>query len=173
MTRLLMTALAVLCAGTAAASSIEIVKTNTGASSSVETRECPNCPALVVKKKSTYEVPVVAPGTEQVEIRSINGEMKVVRTESWSGGSPVVFISKASEQDIKAAMGDKLLPDTTASATAALPVVGEAKAIVTPNIIDSASTTASLAATGPTPVAEVPVAESQEFDPGKFELRLQ
>jgi len=96
MRRLILTAAAILATGPALASSVEVVHAVPRAEShSVEVMRCPDCPPPVAVKKSDYIVPTLAAGEQKAEIKDVNGERKLIRTEAWMGGSPVVFINKA------------------------------------------------------------------------------
>ena len=131
----------------ALAGSIEPLAGATSAGS-IQTITCPSCPALKPKyKPSTYHVDAIAPGTQKIEIRDVNGERKIFRTEAWMGGSPVLFVTKAPAERVEAAEDDKGAVDTGAR-TGALDT--------------SAAGWAATAA----------MASSQEFDPSEFELRL-
>ena len=117
-----------LAGGSAMASSIQSIdsKTETGAGSIID-KVCTDCPALepkVVKKE--YVVPDLTPGTQSFIVRDIDGQKKVVRTEAWMGGSPVVFISKPTPEALEAAGVPTDGIDTTAM-TAALPDSAKAK----------------------------------------------
>ncbi|WEZ84207.1 plant virulence effector HPE1-like domain-containing protein [Rhizobium sp. 32-5/1] len=85
MRHLVLTVSCVFAAGSAFASSIESVTTGTGDNNSIATVSCASCPPLIVKKKLSYIVPEVAKGTERVELKELNGKMKLVRTEAWLG----------------------------------------------------------------------------------------
>jgi hypothetical protein len=175
MRTLLLTLASLATAGTAGASSLENVIPGSNANS-VSQFSCTHCPPLVVKKTSNYIVPDVAPGTERVERKEINGEMKLVRTEAWLGGSPVVFISKAPEEPVKAAQVEpepqQLLPGVASAAADGVPADAPAAAIA---VIDTtaktgAVTTASMAEMG----AVTPQnSHSQEVDLENFQLRLK
>lgn len=120
MRSIILTAAFALIAGSAAASSIVSVGGQQGGDSSITSLRCVSCPPLkppVIKK--TYIVPDLAAGTQKIEVRDINGEQKVVRTEAWMGGSPVTFISKATPEALAAAGQQTDGVDTTA--TAAVP----------------------------------------------------
>lgn len=96
MRRLILTAAAVLATGPAMASSIEVIHAAPRAEShSVEMLRCPDCPPPVQVKKNAYTVPTLGAGEQKAEIRDVNGERTLIRTEAWMGGSPVVFINKA------------------------------------------------------------------------------
>jgi hypothetical protein len=112
----------VLAGGSAMASSIQPIdsKTETGAGSIID-KVCTDCPALKPQMvKKDYVVPDLTPGTQSIVVRDIDGQKKVVRTEAWMGGSPVVFISKPTPEALAAASTAPDGIDMTAK-TAALP----------------------------------------------------
>jgi hypothetical protein len=86
----------VLVTGSAQAQSVQPLATNThGATASFVTRTCSNCPPLKpVEDKSGYNVPVLKDGVQSVAVMDIDGQKKIVRTDIWMGGSPVVHVSK-------------------------------------------------------------------------------
>jgi hypothetical protein len=86
----------VLFAGTAHASSIVTLTTNPhGVGTSFVSKTCTQCPPPVEKKNDgAYRVPVLKGDVQSVVVMDIGGEKKIVRTESWMGGSPVVYINK-------------------------------------------------------------------------------
>ncbi len=119
MRSLLITAALVSAAGPTAASSIEDVTSGEAVNSSVATVSCADCPPLQPKKKHSYVVPELAPGTDRVEIKEIHGAVKSVRTEAWLGGSPVIFVNDASNEAIRAAAmktGEQAVADRSATA---------------------------------------------------------
>ena len=127
-------------------------------------------------KKNLYIVPEIAEGTERTELKEINGEMKVVRTEAWLGGSPVVFITKATEDEIKAAEA-KTAPQkqpVQAAVEAEKPAASEAAATTT-TVIDTAAKTGALDTASMASMASLTPQDSrsQEVDLEKFELRLK
>ncbi|ASY61922.1 hypothetical protein SJ05684_c04560 [Sinorhizobium sojae CCBAU 05684] len=164
MRSLLITAALFFAAGTAAASSIEDVVSGGAVNSSVATISCAECPPLQPKKKSSYVVPELAPGTERVELKEIDGELKSVRTEAWLGGSPVVFVSKASEEAITAAAleADQPHPAHASTSPSAPPSVA----------IDVTAKTSSVGTSRVEPVNAAMAGASREFDPSAFALRL-
>ncbi|AWM23870.1 hypothetical protein N181_17135 [Sinorhizobium fredii USDA 205] len=164
MRSLLITAALTLAAGTATASSVEDVASGQAVNASVATISCAECPPLQPKKKASYVVPQLAPGTAKLEVKEINGELKSVRTEAWLGGSPVVFVNKASEEAIKAA-AMKADPAATGAAEASIAEIAD---------IDRTATTAAVGIVSHAePVnASMAGSGSQEFDPSGFELRL-
>ncbi|OAP40874.1 hypothetical protein AU381_03000 [Sinorhizobium glycinis] len=163
MRSLLITAALTLAAGTAAASSVEDVTSGKAVNSSVATISCAQCPPLQPKKKASYVVPELAPGTAKLELREIGGEMKSVRTEAWLGGSPVVFVNKASEDVIKAAAmkADPAAGASEASLAAVADIDRTAKTAAVGIVSHAGPVSASMAGSG-----------SQEFDPSGLELRL-
>ncbi|MDI7861488.1 hypothetical protein MRS76_05930 [Rhizobiaceae bacterium n13] len=152
---------AMLAAGSPAlASSIEVVATTpVSESTSVASLSCDHCPPVKeAVRKASYVAPELEPGTQTTEIREVHGERKLVRTEAWLGGSPVVFMSK--------------LPVDTALA---------AKPASEPNAADAVDTAAKTSAL-PAVSAKPPVAAAMadagqpaatEIDTSKFELRTE
>ncbi|OWV92313.1 hypothetical protein ATY78_01905 [Rhizobium sp. R635] len=95
-----------LMAGSAMASSIEVIgAAPPRADGSILTESCANCPPLQADvTKKDYTVPELKPGAVQAsEIRDVGGEKKIYRTEGWMGGSPVLFVSKATPEAVAAA----------------------------------------------------------------------
>ncbi|RUL98656.1 plant virulence effector HPE1-like domain-containing protein [Rhizobium chutanense] len=95
-----------LMAGSAMASSIEVVgKTAPRTEGSIVTESCADCPPLQADPtKKDYTVPELKPGVLQAsEVRDVGGEKKIYRTEGWMGGSPVVFVTKATPEAMMAA----------------------------------------------------------------------
>lgn len=105
MRNVILTAAFLLIGGSAMASSIEQIDSKTSDNAgSVVTRKCDGCAPLKPQvAKTTYNVPELKAGTQTTVVKQIDGEEKVVRTEAWMGGSPVVFISKASPEALAAA----------------------------------------------------------------------
>jgi hypothetical protein len=173
--RVLLFSLVSLVAASAHASSIEAVITGGSKGPSITQMPCNQCPPPVVKKSSSYVVPEIAPGTEHVEIREINGEKHLVRTEAWLGGSPIVFVSKASEDVVKASEAAKLLKGE-AAATVIDPMPAAATASATIDLsVDATAKTASLSLDSAEQLATATREEprSQEIDLENYQLRLQ
>ncbi|OHV85554.1 plant virulence effector HPE1-like domain-containing protein [Ensifer sp. LCM 4579] len=165
MRSLLITAALLFAAGTAAASSIEEVVSGEAVNSSIATISCAECPPLQPKKKSSYVVPELATGTDRVELKEIDGEFKSVRTEAWLGGSPVIFVSKASEEAIRAAaLEANQTKQTYASRSPSTPPSA------TIDVTTKTSAVGTL--TRAEPVSAVMAGASREFDPSAFALRL-
>ncbi|MBY5331750.1 plant virulence effector HPE1-like domain-containing protein [Rhizobium leguminosarum] len=122
-----------LMAGSAMASSIEVVgKTAPSAEGSIVTETCAHCPPLQAElAKKDYTVPELKPGVLQAsEIRDVGGEKKIYRTEGWMGGSPVVFVSKATPEAMLAAAPPAPPADgIDMSATTAAVIGGDVKPV--------------------------------------------
>ncbi|MBY5775783.1 hypothetical protein HFN59_01420 [Rhizobium leguminosarum] len=122
-----------LMAGSAMASSIEVVgKTAPSAEGSIVTETCAHCPPLQAElTKRDYTVPELKPGVLQAsEIRDVGGEKKIYRTEGWMGGSPVVFVSKATPEAMLAAAPSAPPADgIDMSATTAAVIGGDARPV--------------------------------------------
>ncbi|MDO6962659.1 plant virulence effector HPE1-like domain-containing protein [Rhizobium alvei] len=145
---------------------------NLAPDSSIETITCSACAPLEEKKPEGVPEIVLAPGTQKVETREINGELKVFRTEAWLGGSPVTYVSKAPPamqaefEDERAKENAAAHPADNAPADAAQVNDGDA--------IDINAKTSAVAATPPEAGKEIKVEapKAAMFDPSKLELRL-
>ena len=160
-------AIPALTAFSATASSLEYLHAPPASTPSVTAMPCTACPALKPDAREvTYVVPALEPGTDRSELKEINGEMKIVRAEAWLGGSPVTFVSKASDADIKLARGEPAQPalaihTVAINATAISAVGGSAAAEIGMNVaVDTAMTTASLSPTTAISIASASVAPS-------------
>jgi hypothetical protein len=79
----------------AQASSIEHIVTGTNTAPSVVMVTCATCPPVSsIKEAPVSAGPVLAEGTQKIQVRTVNGKKELVRTEAWMGGSPVVFVNK-------------------------------------------------------------------------------
>lgn len=154
------------------ASSIESAGIKAGAGSII-VKSCDHCPASGAKpKRSAYIVPELKPGTQTVEIREINGEKKLVRTEAWLGGSPVVYVSKAPEAETAAAPAIAT-PVAASAITEAAASPQKADMIpATADGVDPSATTSALAVQ-PEAGASAQISTAKALDASKFELRMQ
>ena len=171
---LLITTAVALAAGSAWAQSIEAVVSGEAVNSSVASVSCAQCPPLQIKKKVTYVVPEIENGSEKVELKQINGEMRLVRTEAWLGGSPVVFVSKPSEEAVRAAANGAEQADT-ATAAADIDIANPGNHDLAASVIDETAKTAAvqtLTQAEPAVAASVAAESSRQFDPTGLELRL-
>jgi len=142
-----------LVAGSVMASSIEVIgKTAPHSDGSIVTESCVNCPPLQAEvSKKDYTVPELKPGAFQAtEVRDVGGEKKIYRTEGWMGGSPVVFVSKATPEALLAV------------APPAPPVDG----------IDMNATTAAVIGGDAKPVAAGMAEQPATLDASGFNLRF-
>lgn len=159
-------------AATAEAGSIDVIATGKDVARSIEKISCPACVAK--PKKEVQSVVELTPGTQKIEVRDVDGVKKIFRTESWLGGSPVVFVSKALPDDGTAIADAKpdasdVVAEVSATETEKPTVSAEA------DMIDEKATTAAVAAVAADLGAEVKVdvaAKAKAFDPASLELRL-
>lgn len=85
----------VLFAGTAQAQSVMPFPGNTqGTTPSMLSMTCETCPPIKTAEDSNYKVPELKGSIQSVSLMEIDGQKKIVRTNAWMGGSPVVHISK-------------------------------------------------------------------------------
>jgi hypothetical protein len=165
----LLTLIVVASGASAQAGSIDMVKSGQDNSRSIEHIRCDTC-IKKMEQKAAAAVIELAPGTQKVEIRDVDGVKKVYRTEAWMGGSPVVYVSKAVVQDPPVVADDKSdqttqeTADTPAAVTTSQPAAAEA------NMIDEKSKTSAVTADigANTKVA----IKAAPFDPSKLQLRL-
>jgi hypothetical protein len=148
------------------AQSIQTITSGTVDEDSIVIRSCAKCPPLIKKKQAlSYDVKPLAPGTQRIETVKLNGEDKILRTEAWNGGSPVVFVSKAQPGGLMAAEIDQPMPVDPNATTAAVP----AQPAMPP-------APPAHAAMGPQfehpPEAPAPV-QATAFDPSGYDLRLK
>jgi hypothetical protein len=152
MRQIILTAAIVLTAGSAMASSIEVIGGgNATKAGSIIAKSCRSCPPLLTPEaKKDYVVPTLQPGAFQASvIKDVDGKEKLYRTENWMGGSPVLFVSKASPEAVAAA-----------------------KPLAAPDGIDISSTTAALISGDAKPVTG-DVAAAPQLDTSGFTLRSQ
>jgi hypothetical protein len=177
-------------AGSAQAGSIDVIRTS-NSERSIDYVRCPDCAPLKVKEKEEVPDVVLAPGTQLVEVKKVDGVLKVFRTEAWLGGSPVTYVSKASTDliddtgDKTADKGDAVDPpvaidqNTTSAVTADMsdakpeaaknpvalanePAVAM-KPVLTPEVADMSN--------GASATVAKPM--SKPFDPQSIQLRLR
>ena len=154
-------------AGAAQAGSIEAIRTGQDAARSIEKIDCGSC--IRQEKKQAEAAIELAPGTQKIEIREVDGVKKIYRTEAWLGGSPAVYVSKAlPDADTAVAEGQPVVSEeiaaTPAATTEQLPVPVEA------HMIDEKSTTSAVTADIGAEATVKP--KTASFDPAKLELRL-
>jgi hypothetical protein len=152
--------------GFAHAASIDSVKTGVDKSRSIEAIHCAKC-VQEAKKKVAPAAIELAPGTQKVELRTVDGVTKVYRTEAWLGGSPVVFVTKASDAMIAKHIVDKPAENIAARADEK-PI--EQPAAADANLIDETSTTSAVTADMGAAIKIEP--KTAAFDAGKLELRI-
>jgi hypothetical protein len=171
-------AFATATAGSAVAGSIDMIKTGEKGSS-VDYIQCAAC-AAEAKPPEAPAAPTLRPGEQKIEIRTVNGQKLIFRTEAWLGGSPVVMVSKAPSGDAASQAADAQPSDDMPP-----PI----------NMIDRNATTSAVSADmgGPPPLgadrkmggdapkmgARPPMGpppaqeEISAFDPSKLQMRIQ
>lgn len=142
-------------AAAAHASSIDIVRTSVN-DPSIEQITCEACGPYNPKVEEETPDVVLAPGQQKVEIRDVNGEKKVFRTEAWFGGSPVVVVSKMPGP------ADSMTADAAADPGTSSPIA-----------IDPNQTTSVNADMSGEAKPEADKVEAKAFDPKQMELRLK
>lgn len=169
MRHLVLTA-AILSIGSPALASSITQLVETGRTTSIVENLCSACEKAAPVKEAdgpgVYRVPSLGSDIQKTEIRDINGQQKLVRTEGWWGGSPVTFIS--------AMPGWMTTPQQKADATqpTVSGPVNTARVIplAAPDGIDNEATTAAVGEQ-PGERAGETVADPQTFD--DFSLREQ
>jgi hypothetical protein len=155
-------------AGAAQAGSIEAIRTGQDAVRSIERIDCTSC-ARRAKKKQAEAAIELAPGTQKIEIREVEGVRKIYRTEAWLGGSPAVYVSKAlPDAEPAVAEGQPALPEEAAAIPAA--PVAEPQVPAEASMIDETSTTSAVTADIGADAKVEP--KTATFDPAKLELRI-
>ncbi|MEQ8305520.1 MAG: plant virulence effector HPE1-like domain-containing protein [Hoeflea sp.] len=191
-------AAALLCAGASAASasSIEAFKETSSTRSSIVEIGCHECARAAEAAAEEAEVRL-EPGEQIFEVREVDGEQKIYRTEGWLGGSPITMVSKASEADLIAlgivepesaepatAVADAPAavdgaaddsPVETAETAVETPAVTE-PALIAPELIGKPLFEPVIANTDPgvdaASTTSALTAKDKPFDPSSFELRL-
>lgn len=176
MLRLLIAAMMCAGAGAANAGSIEPFKATGSDRTAIIEIGCPACARAAAEKAAEEARVRLEPGEQIFEVREVDGEMKIYRTENWLGGSPVTMVSKASEADLVAlGVAEPEASEVAGSSPAGIDesenelvaTVDEKPALFEPVIansapgIDAETKTSALAAKAAEP-----------FDPSKYELRL-
>ena len=100
MQRLILAAAVCIGAGPAGASSIETYKPTASERTSIVEIGCPSC-TRDAAEEAAADIQL-APGEQIVEVRDVDGEMMIYRTENLLGGSPVTMVRKASELFVEA-----------------------------------------------------------------------
>lgn len=150
----------------AQAGSIDVVVTGKDAARSIQKIGCGECVKKV--KKQAPSVVELAPGTQKIVVRDVNGVKKIYRTEAWLGGSPVTYVSKAMPDD-PALVAEETPVKSDDVATA--PVVTHDPAAEADMIDEKSKTSAVTADMGAEIKVEV-APKAASFDPGKMELRI-
>ena len=174
MQRLILAAAVCIGAGPASASSIETYKPTASERTSIVEIGCPSC-TRDAAEEAAADIQL-APGEQIVEVRDVDGEMMIYRTENLLGGSPVTMVRKASEADL-IALG-YAEPETNQSAEADQPAAEAGEAPMTaeadrePDLFEPVAANSAPGIDEETMTSALEDAPRAEFDPSKFELRL-
>lgn len=154
-------------AGVAQAGSIETIATGQDPVRSIEEIRCDVCAPAHQEEQAEAEIEL-APGTQKIEIREIDGVKKIYRTEAWLGGSPAIYVSKALPDDQPTVA--EAQPEGADDVAAAPITTQQPPVSADADMIDEKATTSAVSAdTG----AEVKVEPKRAaFDPSGFELRI-
>ena len=172
MQRLILAAAVCMSAVPAGASSIEPYTPSQNTKTSIVEIGCPACAREAAEKAAAEAEVRLAPGEQIVEAREVDGEMMIYRTENLLGGSPVTMVRKASEADL-IALG---IANPDGSQTAAIEG-GEAEQVAEgadgePKLFEPVIANTSPGVDAETKTSALSDAPAAEFDPSKFELRL-
>jgi len=167
---------ATMCAGAGAAQagSIEPFAATSSSRTSIVEIGCPSCARAAAAKVAEEAVIKLAPGEQIIEVRNVEGQMMIYRTENWLGGSPVTMVRKATDLDL-IALGVAVPEDMQITGKpwdggARPPVTAEAASEPAPNapvIADTAPGIDKL-----TKTSALGDMAAAPFDASKFELRL-
>jgi hypothetical protein len=156
-------------AASAQAGSIDAITTGENTARSIEKISCDGC--VVRAKKKEQPVVELAPGTQKIEIREVDGVKKIYRTEAWLGGSPVVYVSKALPDDaVTVAEEQKVKTDDVAAAPDI--VIDRPAVPAEADMIDEKATTSAVTADTGAEIKVDVAPKAIAFDPGKLELRI-
>ena len=174
MLRVMIAAALCAAAGAAHAGSIESFTATTSTRTSIVEIGCPSC-AQELKEKIAEETEVkLAPGEQIVEVREVEGQMMIYRTENWLGGSPVTMVSKATELDLiahgMAAPDASQIADTDKTGAPAQPVTAQSTA--TPPLFEPVIANTAPGIDKDTTTSALGDAPAAPFDPSTFQLRL-
>ncbi|WP_412051499.1 plant virulence effector HPE1-like domain-containing protein [Hoeflea sp. Naph1] len=101
MLRLILTASLYVGASAASATSVGPFTATGSERSSIIEIGCPSCVREAAEKAAEAEVKLGL-GEQIIEVREVDGQMMIYRTEGWLGGSPVTMVRKASDMDLVA-----------------------------------------------------------------------
>ncbi|PWW01813.1 hypothetical protein DFR52_102477 [Hoeflea marina] len=187
MRRIIFTAAMTVAAGAAQAASVDFFAPTASTRSSIVVIGCPACVKAEEKAEEEKRSPALAPGSQTVELRIVDGKPMVYRTENWLGGSAVTWVSKGTPLELQAygfepeagadtaaAPLDDIHQDDPAKAVAEIPAEPKADMAGTPaadqdmaasKMIDRSATTSAI-------TADAAAGTPKPFDASKMELRL-
>ncbi|MCZ4288330.1 plant virulence effector HPE1-like domain-containing protein [Hoeflea alexandrii] len=176
MQRLIIAAAVCMGAGTAGASSIEPYTPSANTKTSIVEIGCPSCAREAAAKAAEEAQVKLAPGEQIVEVHEVGGKMMIYRTENLLGGSPVTMVRKASEADL-IALG-VVQPETNQVAETDAPAADGSDQPLTadasdePKLFEPVIANSAPGIDAETMTSALSDAPQAEFDPSKYELRL-
>ncbi|MCY0094126.1 plant virulence effector HPE1-like domain-containing protein [Hoeflea ulvae] len=176
MMRLIIAATISAGAGAANAGSIEQFAATTSTRTSIVEIGCPSCARIAAEKAEAEAEIKLAPGEQIIEVRDVDGEKMIYRTENWLGGSPVTMVSKATELDLIALGITPAAPATadTAPTAVADTAVTEAPAETgsEPALFEPVIANTAPGIDKDTKTSALGAPPAEPFDPSKMQLRL-
>lgn len=176
MLRLIIAATMCAGAGAANASSIEPYTPSMNTRNSIVEFGCPSCTRAAAEKAAAEAEVRLAPGEQIIEVHEVDGQMMIYRTENLLGGSPVTMVRKASEADLIAlGMAE---PKSNEIAETEAPEMDAAEAPLTadaegePKLFEPVLANGAPGIDEETKTSALSGAAQADFDPSKFELRL-
>lgn len=176
MLRLIIAATMCAGAGAANASSIEPYTPSMNTRNSIVEFGCPSCTRVAAEKAAAEAEVRLAPGEQIIEVRDVDGQKMIYRTENLLGGSPVTMVRKASQDDL-IALGFAE-PETIQTAETDKPVIGTGEQPMTaeagsePKLFEPVLANSAPGIDEETKTSALGEAPRADFDPSKFELRL-
>lgn len=163
-------------AGVANASSIEPYSPTASSRTSIVEIGCPSCTRAAAEKAAKEAEVRLAPGELIVEVHEVDGQMMIHRTENLLGGSPVTMVRKASKADLIALGYGEPEPSKIAETDA--PTIKSdtepmtADAASEPKLFEPVIANSAPGVDEETKTSALEDTSKAEFDPSKFELRL-
>jgi hypothetical protein len=178
MLRLIIAATMCAGAGAANASSIEPYTPSMNTRNSIVEFGCPSCTRAAAEKAAAEAEVRLAPGEQIIEVHEVDGQMMIYRTENLLGGSPVTMVRKASEADLIALgmvepeSNEIAESDAPAMDAAEAPLTADAEGEGEPKLFEPVLANGAPGIDEETKTSALSGAVQADFDPSKFELRL-
>lgn len=123
----ILSAIAVIAAQPALASSIEPITGTRLANDSIINVTCDGCPPpKPPEERGAYQVPVIADGVQQENVETMGDQERVVRVDRWMGGSPSRFVTKVPPPSLSAVDAEQTIAEAKARKEEELRLAAEA-----------------------------------------------